>query len=93
MSGDTVGTAMDALFMLGGGLGFARLGWGGLNPRRAGAPETAQDGAGPEQAAPPPAAPSTGWQVFSILLLLFGGFVALCGLILGLSMVFPESGS
>ncbi|HMC92173.1 MAG TPA: hypothetical protein VKI45_06880, partial [Allosphingosinicella sp.] len=62
MSGDTVGTAMDALFMVGGGLGFARLGWGGLNPRPARACETAQDGASPEQIAAP-AAPSIGWQI------------------------------
>jgi hypothetical protein len=92
MSGDTIGTAMDALLMVGGGLGFARLGWGGLNTRTASAArETAQDGAAPEQA-PAPARPSTAWQVLSILLLLFGGFVALCGLLLALSLAFPETG-
>lgn len=88
MSGDALGTAMDALFMVGGGLGFARLGWGGLHPRSA--PETAQDGAAP---APAPPRPSTAWQIFWILILLFGGFVALCGVLLGLSMVFPGSPS
>jgi hypothetical protein len=94
MSGDTLGTAMDALFLVGGGLGFARLGWGGLNPRTAAiAPETAQDGAAPAAAPQPPARPSTGWQVFWILILLFGGFIALCGLLLGLSLVWPGSGA
>jgi hypothetical protein len=88
VSGDAIGTAMDALFMVGGGLGFARIGWGGLNRRRAAAgpaePQSACDGA----TLPPPRA-STGWQVFSALILLFGGFIALCGLILGLRLILP----
>lgn len=87
MSGDTVGTAMDALFMLGGGLGFARLGWGGLKPRAAQTARASEDAAA--VTAPQPAR-STGWQVFAILLLLFGGFIALCGLMLGLSLILPE---
>ncbi|MBV9929563.1 MAG: hypothetical protein JO013_01300 [Alphaproteobacteria bacterium] len=82
MSGDTIGTAMDALFLLAGGLGFARFGWSGL--RR---PAPAPVEAGAEASAPSRA--STGWQIFSALLLLFGGFVALCGLLLGLSLVLP----
>ena len=85
MSGDTVGSAMDSLFLLAGGLGFARLGWGGLARRRAAAPSQA----GADAAAMPPPAPSTAWQIFSILILLFGGFIALCGLMLGLSLILP----
>jgi hypothetical protein len=88
VSGDTIGTAMDALFMIAGGLGFARLGWGGLNRRNA-----APSGPGAEAAALPPPRPSAGWQIFSALLLLFGGFIALCGLFLGLSLVMPGTGS
>ena len=86
MSGDTVGTAMDALFLLAGGLGFARFGWSGL---RRPAPAPAE--AGCEAAAPPPR--SAGWQVFSVLILLFGGFVALCGLFLGLDLILPGNGA
>jgi hypothetical protein len=89
MSGDSIGTAMDALFLVAGGLGFARLGWGGLNRRGA----EAASQAGPDAAAMPPPRASTGWQILSALLLLFGGFIALCGLLLGLSLLFPGSAS
>jgi len=92
VSGDTIGTAMDALFLVGGGLGFARLGWGGLNRRGAQA-ASADPQAGSDAAAVQPPRASTGWQIFSALLLLFGGFIALCGLFLGLSLVLPGSGS
>jgi hypothetical protein len=78
---------MDALFLTAGGLGFARFGWGGLARRRAAA---APSQAGPDiQAMPSPRA-STGWQIFCALVLLFGGFIALCGLLLGLSLILPE---
>ncbi|HEY0313307.1 MAG TPA: hypothetical protein VGC56_12525 [Allosphingosinicella sp.] len=89
MSGDTVGSAMDSLFLVAGGLGFARLGWIGVNRRRPAAPSQA----GADAAAMPPPARSTAWQIFSALLLLFGGFVALCGLILALSLLFPGNAS
>lgn len=83
MSGDTVGTAMDALFLLGGGLGFARLGLGGLRSR------PAVEATPGQEAAAPPQPGSSRWQIFSALMLVFGGIVALCGLLLALSMVFP----
>jgi len=84
VSGDTVGTAMDALFLLGGGLGFARLGWMGVRRR---APETAGDG----PAAAAPAMSSTPWKLLWGLCLVFGAFIAICGLFLGLSLVLPGS--
>jgi hypothetical protein len=90
MSGDTLGTAMDALFLTAGGLGFARFGWGGLN-RRGGAVAASESGSDAAATTAPRA--STGWQVFSALVLLFGGFIALCGLFLGLSLVLPGNGS
>jgi hypothetical protein len=90
MSGNTLGTAMDALFLTAGGLGFARFGWTGLNRRRAAA---APLQAGSDAQAVPSPRPSTGGQIFSVLVLLFGGFIALCGLLLGLSLILPGSGS
>jgi len=93
MSGDTLGTAMDTLFLIGGGLGFARLGWVGLKRRTAAAPAADPQAGSDAAAAVQPPRASTGWQIFSALLLLFGGFIALCGLLLGLSILLPGSGS
>jgi hypothetical protein len=85
MSDDRIGTAMDALFLLGGGLGFARLGWGGLARRAA----AAGSQPGSATALAPPAR-SAARQIPSALLLLFGGVAALAGLLLALSLFFPE---
>jgi hypothetical protein len=85
MSGDTAGSAMDSLFLVAGGLGFARLGWMGVGRRRAAAPSQAAS----DTAAMPLPARSTAWKIFSVLLLLFGGSIALCGLLLGLSLLLP----
>jgi hypothetical protein len=84
VSGDALGTAMDALFLAGGGLGFARLGWMGVRRR---APVPAGGG---RDAGPPPS--STPWKLLWALCLAFGAFVAICGLFLALSLVLPGAG-
>jgi hypothetical protein len=84
MSAAALGTAMDAFFMAAGGGGFARLGWSGLR-RRAAAPAPAV--AGESTPAPMQSLP---WKLLWGFCLLFGTFVALCGLFLGLSVILPE---
>ena len=84
MSGFDLGTAMDALFMIGGGGGFARLGWSGLK-RRVPAPAAGEP-------APPPMSTAP-LKALWLFCLLFGAFILVCGLLLAVSAVLPGNGS
>ena len=75
-------TAVTGLVLVFGGLSFARLGWAGLTRRR---PDSEP---GRELRAPPMSSPA--WKIVWAFGFLFGAFVAVCGLLLVLSVFLSE---